>query len=324
MEGVQLCGISVLSLLIRYPDFFLFWKQAYDAHTDYDIWYIRPTMDETIMGQGLPFPQEVKLNTMQLLDKSRHACAPSLIYETSLSVTVILCTMSLAAHHAFYEIANQGIFTYMDTPGYSSNPTYPHPSNGSSYLLMAGSSSHLAANNLKYGIQQFKPVPVGSPTGFGNFASPTGYAINAAGVVSSAAGLEDSSRLKYKDGNLYVPNLQAETSEIWIQNPRELANLQSVSYYNMPPQTPHGGYMPSHTGHASFNAAAAAAAQSSHMQFPGGLYHPPPQPVAMANPHHHLGPAKGGNVGVVAAAPGAQVGAYQQPQLGHLNWTTNF
>lgn len=113
---------------------------------------------------------------------------------------------------------------------------------------------------------------------------------------------------------------QAETSEIWIQNPRELPNLQSASYYNMPPQTPHSGYMPSHTGHASFN----AAAQSSHMQFPGGLYHPPPQPAAMANPHHHLGPAMGGNVGVAAAAPGAQVGAYQQPQLGHLNWTTNF
>lgn len=73
---------------------------------------------------------------------------------------------------------------------------------------MPGSSSHLAANNLKYGIQQYKPVPAGSPTGFGNFASPAGYAINAPGVVGSAAGLEDSSRLKYKDGNLYVPNPQ--------------------------------------------------------------------------------------------------------------------
>jgi hypothetical protein len=113
---------------------------------------------------------------------------------------------------------------------------------------------------------------------------------------------------------------QAEASEIWIQNSRELPGLQSTPYYNMPGQSPHGAYMPSHTGHASFNA---AAAQSSHMQFPG-MYHPP-QPAAIANPHH-LGPAMGGNVGVgvAAAAPGAQVGAYQQPQLGHLNWTTNF
>lgn len=83
-------------------------------------------------------------------------------------------------------------------------------------------------------------------------------------------------------------------------------------------QTPHAGFLPSHSSHAPYNAAAAVA-QSSHMQFPG-LYHPPSQPAAIANPHH-LGPALGGNVGVAAAAPGAQVG-YQQPQLGH--WTGNF
>lgn len=98
----------------------------------------------------------------------------------------------------------------MAMPGYSSNPAYPHPSNGSSYLLMPGGSSHLNANSLKYGIQQFKPVPAGSPTGFGNFTNPTGYAINASGVVGGATGLDDSSRIKYKDGNLYVPNPQVK------------------------------------------------------------------------------------------------------------------
>lgn len=77
-------------------------------------------------------------------------------------------------------------------------------------------------------------------------------------------------------------------------------------------QSPHATYLPSHTGHASFNA---AAAQSSHMQFPG-LYHPP-QPAAVANPHH-----MGGNVG--AGAPGSQVGYQQQPQLNQLSWTGNF
>lgn len=107
---------------------------------------------------------------------------------------------------------------------------------------------------------------------------------------------------------------------MWIQNPREHPGLQSTPYYNVPAQSPHGAYMPSHAAHASFNA---AAAQSSHMQFPG-LYHPP-QPAAIPNPHH-LGPAMGGNVGVgvAAASPGAQVGAYQQPQLNHMNWQTNF
>lgn len=105
-------------------------------------------------------------------------------------------------------------------------------------------------------------------------------------------------------------------------NARDVPNLQTGSYFNMPAQTPHGAYMPSHSAHASFNAAAAVA-QSSHMQFP--VYHPPPQPAPIANPHH-LGTAISGNVGVgmAAAAPGTQLGAYQQPQLGHLNWTGNF
>ncbi|KAG5229011.1 GBF-interacting protein [Salix suchowensis] len=186
----------------------------------------------------------------------------------------------------------------MPMPGYSNSPAYPHPSNGNSYLLMPGASSW----------QQSCWVC--------KFVSPSGYAINAPGVVGSATGLEDSSRMKYKDGNLYVPNPQAEASEIWIQNPREMPGLQFAPYYNMPGQT-HAAYLPSHAGHASFNA---AAAQSSHMQFPG-LYPPTPQPTAMASPHH-LGPVMGGNVGVTPSAPGAQVGAYQQP-LGHLNWTTN-
>lgn len=99
--------------------------------------------------------------------------------------------------------------------------------------------------------------------------------------------------------------------------------MQSPQYYNMQGQTQHhAAYMPSHASHAPFNA---AAAQSSHLQFPA-LYHAPPQPAAMASPHHHIGPAIGNNVGVgvAAAAPGAQVGAYQQQQMGHLNWTTNF
>lgn len=98
----------------------------------------------------------------------------------------------------------------MAVPGYSNNPAYPHMSNGNSYLLMPGGGSHLNANSLKYGVQQFKPVPAGSPTGFGNFTNPAGYAMNAPGVVGGATGLEDSSRMKYKDGNLYVPNPQVK------------------------------------------------------------------------------------------------------------------
>ncbi|GJT07258.1 hypothetical protein Tco_0841720, partial [Tanacetum coccineum] len=95
-------------------------------------------------------------------------------------------------------------------------------------------------------------------------------------------------------------------------------------YYNMAGQTPHhAAYLqPSHGGHASFNAAAAAAAQSSHMQFPG-MYHPS-QPGGIANPHH-MGPTMGGNIGVAPGAPRSQVGGYQQqPQLSQMSWTGNF
>ncbi|KAH0889704.1 hypothetical protein HID58_052133 [Brassica napus] len=183
----------------------------------------------------------------------------------------------------------------MPMPGYSGNPaTYAHPSNGNSYVLMPGGGSHPGSNGVKYGIQQFKPVPTGGPTGFGTYNNnPNAYQINTPNVVGNAMGLEDPSRMKYKDGNIYVQNpQQAETSDIWMQNPRDLSSLQSPPYYNVAGQTPHGAYLPSHTSHPSFN----AAAQSPQMQFQG-LFHPP-QPGAMANPHH-MGPGLGGNVGVV-------------------------
>lgn len=48
-------------------------------------------------------------------------------------------------------------------------------------------------------IPQYKSVQAGRPTG---------YALNTPGVVGSASVLDDSSRLKYKDGNVYVPNPQ--------------------------------------------------------------------------------------------------------------------
>ncbi|XP_027125775.2 uncharacterized protein [Coffea arabica] len=290
---------------------------AYDAQTGYDISYFGPTVDEHVQGQGLPSPQEV-LNSHAANSIPSSSMAMVQQQQPMAQMYPQLHVSHFANLLPYRQFLSPVYVPPMAVPGYSSNPAYPHPSNGSSYVLMPGTSSHLTANGLKYGIQQFKPVPAGSPTGFGNFTSPTGYAVNAPGVVGSATGLEDSSRLKYKDGNLYAPNPQVETSEIWM-NPRD---LQSASYYNMPGQTPHAAaYLPSHTSHASYNAAAAVA-QSSHMQFPG-LYHPPPQPAAIANPHH-LGPAMGGNVGVAAAAPGGQVGAYQHSQLSHLNWTGNF
>ncbi|KAG7018268.1 hypothetical protein SDJN02_20136, partial [Cucurbita argyrosperma subsp. argyrosperma] len=291
---------------------------AYDPQAGYDIPYFRPTVDETVRVQGLPSQDAVNSQTA-------NGISPSTIPMVQQQQTPVaqMYPQVHVSHFAnlmpYRQFISPVYVPPMAMPGYSSSPAYPHPSNGNSYVLMPGGSTHMNANNLKYGLQQFKPVPAGSPAGFGNFNSPAGLSVNAPGVVGSATGLEDASRIKYKDGNLYVPNAQAETSEIWIQNPRDLPGLQSAPYYNMPGQTPHGAYLPSHTGHASFSA---AVAQSTHMQFPG-LYHPPPQPAAIGNPHH-MGPGMGGNVGVAAATPGPQVGTFQQPQLGHLNWTTNF
>ncbi|TKY64289.1 dentin sialophosphoprotein isoform X1 [Spatholobus suberectus] len=294
---------------------------AYDPPTGYDIPYFRPTIDETIRVQGFSSPQEALISHAT---NNTPASTIAMMQQQQPPVAQMYPQVHVS-HFAnlmpYRQFLSPVYVPPMAMPGYSSNPPYPHPTNGSSYLLMPGGGSHLNANNLKYGVQQFKPVPAGSPTGFGNFANPTGYAMITPGVVGGATALEDSSRVKYKD-NLYVPNPQAETSEIWLQNPRDLPGMQSTPYYNLPGQTPHAAYMPSHTGHASFNA---AAAQSSHMQFPG-MYHTPPQAAAIPSPHHLGPPAIGNNVGVgvAAAAPGAQVGAYQQPQLGHINWTTNF
>ncbi|CAH9128160.1 unnamed protein product [Cuscuta epithymum] len=301
---------------------------VYDPQTGYDLSYFRPnTADEAVRGHGLLSPQEA------LSSHAGISIPPSsigMIQQAQQQQQQAVAQMYPQVHLPHFtsmmpyrQFISPVYVPPMAVQGYSGNPAYSHhPTNGSSYVLMPGGSSHLSASGgLKYGMQQFKPLPTGSQTGFGSFASPTGYAMNAPGVIGSATGLDESTRLKYKDGNLYLPNPQAETTEIWM-NAREVPNMQAGSFFNMPAvQTPHAGptaYMPSHGGHPSFNTAVVA--QSSHMQFP--MYHqPPPQAAPIANPHHHMGGgAMGGNVGVgmAAAAPG---GAYQQPQLGHLNWT---
>ncbi|KAF5793422.1 putative GBF-interacting protein [Helianthus annuus] len=291
-------------------------SQAYDSQSGYDMSYFRPASDESLRGQVLQTPQE---GFNSHVANSIPATTIPMVQQQA-PVAAQMYPQVHLPHFAnlmpYRQFISPVYVPPMVMPGYSNNPTYsPHPSTGNSYLMMAGANSaHVSANGLKYAIPQYKSVQAGSPTGFGNFTSPTGYALNTPGVVGSASGLDDSSRLKYKDGNIYVPNPQAETSELWM-NPRDMPSMQSASYYNMAGQSPHAAYMPSHTGHASFNA---AAAQSSHMQFPG-LYHPPPQGAAVANAHH-----MGGNVGVGAGAPGTQVGYQQQPQLSQLNWTGNF
>ncbi|XP_021716508.1 GBF-interacting protein 1-like [Chenopodium quinoa] len=289
---------------------------AYDQQPVYDMSYFRPSIDDAVRGSGLPSLQEaLPSHTANSVPSSSVGMMQQ---QAPMAQMYPQVHLSHYANVMPYRQYLPPLYVPPMVPGFSGNPGYPHLSNGSSYVLMPGGSSHIPANSLKYGVQQFKPFPAVSPTGFGNLANPSGYAINAPGVVGGPTGLDDSSRMKYKDNNLYVPNPQAETSEVWIQNHRDHPGMQSTPYYNMQGQATHpAAYLQSHTGHASFNGAGVA--QSSQMQFPG-MY--PPQPAAMPNAHH-LG---GGNIGVGVAptAPGAQVGGYQQPQISHHNWTTNF
>ncbi|XP_074288603.1 uncharacterized protein LOC141613756 isoform X2 [Silene latifolia] len=192
--------------------------------------------------------------------------------------------------------------------GYSSIPGYPHLghlSSESSYVMMPGGGSHLSADALKYGVQQIKSFPAGSPTEFGGLASPTEYVVNAAGVVQGPTGLKDSSRPNYTDNNLHSPNPQAETSEVWVQNQRQFSGMLVAPYLTMQGQATHSAYMQPNITHPSFNT---AITQSSQMQFPG-MY--PPQPAGFPNIHH----LASDNVAVGSATwpTGSQLGDFQQP-----------
>ncbi|KAF8783935.1 hypothetical protein HU200_000109 [Digitaria exilis] len=206
----------------------------------------------------------------------------------------------------------------MPMPNYS--PNVPYPSNGNNYLQMPGGGSHLTAGGMKYGVSQYKPVPAGNPSGYGNYTHPAGFAIGSPGVIGAAVGVDDVNRMKYKDNNIYGSTPQVETSDIWIQTGREMPALQVPQYYNISGQATPGAFVPN-PANASFN----ATAQSSHAQFPG-LYHPQ-QPPSIVSPHpmvQQVPSAIGPNVGVGVAAPGPQVGPYQQQQLGHMNWRPGF
>lgn len=215
----------------------------------------------------------------------------------------------------------------MPLPSYSSNPAYAHPSTSNSYFLMPGGSSHLPTGGMKYAPSQYKPLPAGSSTVYGNYSSPAAFAIGTPSPIGGATGLEDMMRIKYKDNNLYVPNQQVEPSDMWMQTPRELPSLQSLPYYNLSGHTAHpAAFVSAHaaaaaaaSGHASFNAVAATA-QPSPMHYPG-MYHPQQQ-ASIAAPHHLVHQQVPPSVGLAAGGP--QVGAFQQSQLGRLKWTANF
>ncbi|GMH17580.1 hypothetical protein Nepgr_019421 [Nepenthes gracilis] len=167
---------------------------AYVPQTAYDIPYFSPSIDDAAGRHGLPSSQEALTSNMATsIPTSSMAMiqqqAPVAQMYPQVHVSHFANVMPYRQFFSPFYAPPVGL------PGYSGDPGYPHPPNGNSYLLMPGANSHLTANGLKYGIQPFKPVPAGSPTGFGNFASPTEYAVNGPGVVGRATGVDDSFRL---------------------------------------------------------------------------------------------------------------------------------
>jgi hypothetical protein len=224
-------------------------------------------------------------------------------------------------------------------PSYSSNPAFPQLPHASSYLLMQNAAPH-EIGSMQYGPpHQFKQMFPGSPAGYGSYPSQNGYPVNN-GIIGSTGTVEDVSMSKYKDNNIYGPNQQAETADVWIQAHREISNMPPTPFYNMmgQPMSPHTGYLPAH----NFS----AAPHPAHLHYPGMPH--PLQPTSMTmlqNPQsmvHH----QGGNIGIDMTAmapgsqagafpgaqagafpgaqagtfPGAQAGAFQQNQLGHVGW----
>jgi hypothetical protein len=95
----------------------------------------------------------------------------------------------------------------MPMPNYS--PNVPYPSNGNSYLQMPSGGSHLTAGSVKYGVSQYKPVPSGNPSGYGNYTHPAGFTMGSPGVIGAAVGVDDVNRMKYKD-NIYASTPQVK------------------------------------------------------------------------------------------------------------------
>ncbi|CAL9113992.1 unnamed protein product [Musa textilis] len=297
---------------------------AYDNQSSYDVPFFKTVMQDNERAQGSTSSSEVL---------SFHAACSSFtslamaqqqqLVQQQLPIAQLYPQIHMPHFPNFVpyrQIISPVYVPQIAMPNYASNPGYPHPSTVNSYVLMPGGSSHIPAS--KCATTQYKPIAAGNPTGYGTYTNPASFAISFPGAVGNTTSQEDLNSVKSKDNNVYVPNPQLDTSDIWIQTSRELPKLQSAPYYSLSGQAPQSAFLPAHADHAAFN----AIPHTSHVQHLG-LY-PQPQPASTVNSHHLLQqqvpPALGGSLGLSMASPGPQVGNYQQTQLGHLNWAANF
>ncbi|KQK21306.1 uncharacterized protein LOC100821170 isoform X2 [Brachypodium distachyon] len=298
--------------------------KAYEPDSKYEMPFITKSIDgETVQTRS--YPSEIMgLHPSNVNQLSVSSASQQPVPQMYQQVQVPQYPSFLPYRHVFspYYVPPVAV------PNYSSNPSFPQLPHASNYLVMPNGASH-EIGSMKFGTpHQYKQVFPGSPAGYGSYANQSGYPVSNC-IIGSTGAVEDASMSKYKDNNnMYTPNQQAETTDLWIQAHRDIPSMPTTPFYNMMgrPMSPHTAYLPAHNGHAPFN----PAPHPAHLQFPG-LPHPlQPTSMTMVQNPQSMVHQPAGNMGIDMAAmapgaqagafPGAQVGAFQQNQLGHLGW----
>ena len=176
------------------------------------------------------------------------------------------------------------------------------------------SPSAVAVPGMKYPLPQFKPGTNAAnpthlvvPNTLGLYgSSPSGYNHNSATTTGNSTSNEDLGSSPFKESNVYISGQQSEGSTVWMTAPgRDLTNLPTSSFYNLPPQGQHLTFAPTQGGQGTF----------------ASIYHPA-QAVTAATVHPLLQQSQtvAGAVDIV----GLGGNVYQQPQHAQINWPSNY
>ncbi|CAI8585719.1 unnamed protein product [Vicia faba] len=152
------------------------------------------------------------------------------------------------------------------------------------------------------------PTHLVMPNTFGLYgSSPAGYNHNSDTTPGNSNSNEDLGSSQFKEINVYITGQQqSEGSAVWVAAPgRDMTNLSTSSFYNLPPQGPHVTYAPTQAGHTTF----------------ASIYHPA-QAVTAAAVHPLLQQSQTMAGAVDMVGPGGNV--YQQPQHAQINWPSNY
>lgn len=190
------------------------------------------------------------------------------------------------------------------------NPFPQQPQGGNIYPAPPAATAAV-----KYSIPQYKmgansgnSSHIGVPSGYGPYgSSASGYSPSSAAPAANTTANEDLGASQFKENSVYITGPQSEGSAVWIGAPgRDMSNLPTNSFYNLPPQGQHVTFTPTQTGHGTF----------------ASIYHPA-QAVTPGTVHPLLQQSQavpGGGVDTVG--PGGSI--YQQPQHSQMNWPSNY